>query len=710
MANVRIKDPWREKRLFEARVVLAGAVTILLTVTLVSRLYYLQIVKHEYYAVQANGNRVRTEPVPAARGVIRDRNGEIIASSKPTYSLELVPEDTPDVRMTLALLGSGCDPRVSARTKKKECYGEGLQLIRDEEFDGLWKKIKAARSFDHVPLRVAMPDEDVARFAVHQWEFRGVNIQPRQTRWYPHDGLAVHALGYVSAISEDDLERLGPTAHADYAGTAQIGKLGVEQAYEPQLHGRNGSRDVLVNADGRSVPAKGPLAEGLQDLPATPGYELTLSLDLKVQKVAEDSLAGHQGAVVALDPNNGDILALASLPDFDPNQFAQGITGPQYHALQVDTAIPLLNRAIRGAYPPGSTVKPMLALAGLFYHTIDPERRFTCTGQFHVPGSSHIMHEFHNEKHGTLTLDDAIIRSCDSYFYTAAEGLGIDHMSAFMAPFGYGQPTGLDIPGEKGGILPSRDWKAKNFKGPNALWFPGETVNMGVGQGYLAVTPIQQAHYAGIMALRGKICKPRMVTAYKDDQGKTHEIPPVCDSQIKNVPPEDWERIRNDMVGVTQRGTAVAPFNYCPAKDCATPKAQYTAGGKTGTAQVYSVKEGETYDSHDEALRDHSWFISFAPADAPRIAVAVLVEHGGSGAGMAAPIARKVLDAYLLGADGKLKPAPEADPSAAATAQPPSGPAAPERKGAPEHKAAQELPASAPAKAPAEQLASQHGG
>jgi penicillin-binding protein 2 len=731
MATVRIKDPWREKRLFEGRVVFAGAVIIVLTITLLAQLYKLQIVRHDYYDELSNGNNVRTEPIPAARGVILDRNGEIIATSRPAYQLELTPEDTPDIRMTLALLGSGCDPR-SPRTKKKECYGEGLHLIRDEEFEGLASKIRVSRSFDHVPLRVSMPDEDVARFAVHQWEFRGVQLSTRQTRSYPNFGLAVHALGYVSSISEQDLEQID---HAAYNGTALIGKLGVEQAFEKQLHGINGSKQVLVNAQGRSVSASGPLGRSLKtDKGAIPGDDVFLSIDLKVQRAAEEGICGHpldadkpcdhQGAVVAIDPSNGDILALASLPDFDPNLFAKGITGPEYRGLSNDPAIPLLNRAIRGAYPPGSTVKPMLALAGLTYHTIDPERRFTCTGQFHIPGSAKVMHEFHNEKHGTLTLDDAIIRSCDSYFYTAAENMHVERIDSFMSPFGYGRPTGIDIPGEKPGIMPSKDWKKKSFKRPvDQIWFPGETVNMGVGQGYLAVTPIQQAHYAGIMAMRGKVFRPRLVTATRDSSGKIHPIPPIYEGEIvpdqsykdaadKAVPqkiaPEDWERIRNDMIGVTQRGTAAAPFQYCAPSVCATAKVQYPVGGKTGTAQVYTVQENDKYDSHNEALRDHSWFIAFAPADNPRIAVAVIEEHGGSGASAAAPIARKVLDAYLLGADGKLKPPPETPAttsSTPATAEAKPAEAAPASR---EKAAPVPVHATSPAQAPPA-LASQRG-
>lgn len=676
MATVRIKDPWREKRLFETRALFAGAFIVVLTLALLSRLYLLQIVRHDYYSELAQGNRVRIEPIPAARGVIMDRNGLVIATSQPAYQLELKAEDTPNVKETLTALAQ-------------------LGLVRTDEIDELQRLIRAHRRFESVPLRLRMSEEDVARFAVHRWEFRGVDISTRQTRSYPNGPLAVHALGYVSSISESDMNQQG-FDRAAYVGTSVIGKLGVEAALEKVLHGKNGSREVMVNAQGRSVTMErkdklfGPDFKVNPPLPAVAGDDVYLSLDLKVQQVAEEALAGKEGAVVALDPNNGDVLALVSMPGFDPNLFARGITGKEYKALRDDPDVPLLNRAIRSAYPPGSTVKPMLALGAITAGTLDPDRKFTCTGQFHVPGSSRIMHEFHNEKHGTLDMDSAIVRSCDSYFYTVAQNMGVDKMAAFMGPFGYGSLTGIDIGGEKPGILPSREWKAHYFKKPaDQIWFPGETVNMGVGQGYLTVTPIQQAHYVSIMASRGKIFRPRLVRATKDAKGVLHEFKPIYEGEIKGVTPEHWERVRNDMVGVVQRGTAYAPFI----------KAAYQAAGKTGTAQVYTVQQDKKYEGGtNEALRDHSWFIAYAPAEAPRIAVAVIVEHGGSGASAAAPIARKVLDAYLVGPDGKLKPAPE-DPAAAST-----GPAAPVQTPAP-------APAApAPAAAPTEALAAQQRG
>ena len=629
MPAVRIKDHWREQRLFDQRSIICAVIMALATLGLVARLYVLQVSRHAYYSELSQGNRVRTEPIPAARGLILDRAGEVIAGNQPAYQLELVPEEVPDVDGTLASLVQ-------------------LGLIRAEDVAELERTIDSSRSFDSVPIRLRMSDEDVARFAVRRFEFPGLDIRTRQTRWYPNGGLAVHALGYVGAISEQDLKHID---RATYAGTSLIGKLGIESAYESQLHGNNGFREVLVNAQGRSVERQGAFVPNLRTKPPTPGADLVLSIDLKVQRVAEAALAGHRGAVVALDPKNGDVLALVSLPGFDPTLFGRGITAGEYGTLSNDIDRPLFNRALRGTYPPGSTIKPGIALAGLTYHVVDPQARKYCAGAFHLPGSSRMFREYHNEKHGYVDLDDAIARSCDVYFYGLADVLGVDRIATFLAPFGFGKTTGIDIGGEKSGILPSKEWKAKAFAKPaDQVWFPGETVNFGIGQGYLTVTPLQLAHYASIIATRGRIWKPRLVAAYRDPHtGQMQHVPAQSEGEVSGVSAEDWDRVVHGMIGVTQRGTAAAIGAHAP----------YTFAGKTGTAQVFTVAQNERYNASaiNERLRDHSWFIAFAPADAPRIAIAVLQENGGAGASAAAPIARKVLDAYLLTADGKVKPA-----------------------------------------------------
>jgi penicillin-binding protein 2 len=628
MPAVRIKDHWREQRLFDQRALVCAAVIGLATVGLIVRLFLLQVSRHDYYAELSQGNRVRTEPIPAARGLILDRHGELIAGSQPAYQLELVPEEVPDIDATLDGLAE-------------------LGLIRAEDVDEIARTIDSSRTFDSVPIRLRMSDEDVARFAVHRFEFRGVDIKTRQTRWYPNGNLAVHALGYVGAISEQDLKHIDRSA---YAGTSLIGKLGVESAFEHELHGLNGSREVLVNAQGRSVERQGAFVPKLHSKAPVAGDDLQLSIDLKIQRVAEAALAGHRGAVVALDPNNGDVLALVSLPGFDPTLFGQGITAAEYRALAEDIDKPLFNRALRGTYPPGSTVKPAIALTALTYHVVDPQAHRFCAGSFHLPGSSFIYREYHNEHHGAVDLDDAIARSCDVYFYGLANEIGVDRISSFLARLGFGKPTGIDISGEKAGILPSREWKEKTFARPvDRVWFPGETVSFGIGQGYLTVTPIELAHYASIVATHGRIWRPRLVTAYRDPgTGELHRIAPISEGEVQGVAAEDWQRVIHGMIGVTQRGTAAAIGLHAP----------YVFGGKTGTAQVFTVSRTDKYNASkiDERLRDHSWFIAFAPADAPRIALAVLEENGGAGASAAAPIARKVLDAYLLDADGKVKP------------------------------------------------------
>jgi penicillin-binding protein 2 len=630
-ATVRIKDHWREQRLFDQRALVCVVLMGLATLVLFVRLFLLQVVRHDYYSELSQGNRVRTEPIPAARGLILDRHGEVIAGNQPAYQLELVPEEVPDIDQTLASLVQ-------------------LDLIRPEDVHEIERTIDSSRSFDSVPVRLRMSEEDVARFAVRRFEFPGLDIKTRQTRWYPNGDLAVHALGYVGAISEQDLKHIDRAA---YAGTSLIGKLGVESTFEHELHGTNGFRELLVNAQGRSVERQGAFVPNLRTRAPTAGDDLVLSIDLKVQSVAESALAGHRGALVALDPSNGDVIALVSLPGFDPTMFARGITGAEYGVLQNDIDRPLFNRALRGTYPSGSTIKPPIALAALSDHAVDPQRPIVCAGVYHLPGSAHAFREGKGGRHGHVALQEAIARSCDVYFYGLAATLGVDRIAAFLAPFGYGQVTGIDIGGEKPGILPSPQWKRRTFKRPeDQVWFPGETVNFGIGQGYLLVTPLQLAHVAGILGERGRNFRPRLVTARRDASGQVRRIAPLEGKPIAGASEEAWNLVVNGMIGATQCkaycGTAYVAFNG----------SAYTAAGKTGTAQVFSVAQNAKYDEKTvaERLRDHSWFIAFAPAEAPRIALAVLVENGGFGASAAAPIARKVMDAYLLGADGKLKP------------------------------------------------------
>src|SRR5579863_6643495 len=635
MPAVRIKDHWREQRLFDQRAIVAAALIGLATAGLIVRLVLLQVVHHDYYAELSQGNRVRTEPIPAARGLIVDRNGELIAGSQPAYQLELVPEEVPNLQATLASLVQ-------------------LDLIRPEELNEIERTVASSRRFDSVPIRLRMSDEDVGRFAVHRFEFPGLDIKTRQTRWYPNGPLAVHALGYVGAISEQDLKHIDRAA---YAGTALIGKLGVESTFEHELHGTNGFREVLVNAQGRSVERQGGalMNASLRTKPHTSGDDLVLSIDLKVQRAAEDALAGHRGAVVALDPSNGDILALVSLPGFDPTLFARGISGAEYGELQNDIDRPLFNRALRGTYPSGSTIKPVLGLAALTDHAIAADTKVFCNAVFYLPGSRHVWRADKDEPRGYLDLPEAISRSSDVYFYRLASTLGIDRIAAFLEPFGYGQPTGIDIGGEKPGLLPTPEWKRQAFKRPeDKTWFPGETVNLGIGQGYLLVTPLQLAHITAILAEHGRSFPPRVVKGVRDAAGHVSWLAPVEGAPIKGVSNADWAVVLDAMVGTTHCA------RYCGTAWVAFRSAAYQAAGKTGTAQVYTVAQNAKYNANTvpERLRDHAWFIAFAPAEAPRIAVAVLVENAGFGSMSAAPVARKLLDAYLLDSEGKLKPAP----------------------------------------------------
>jgi penicillin-binding protein 2 len=617
-SRVRIKDHWNEQRHFLQRTLGAVIIMAVLSVALIGRLVYLQILRHDYYLELSQGNRVRLDPIPASRGLILDRNGSVLADNEPAYQLELIREQVPDLDDTLRRLTA-------------------LGLLEADDIEETRRTIYSRRSFDSVPVRLRLTDEEIGRFAVHRYEFPGVDLATRQTRHYPYGSLGVHALGYVSAISEQDLQRID---RASYAGTALIGKLGVESSYERALHGRNGYREILVNAQGRSVQRQGAYAPQLRSQPPTAGDDLVLSIDLAAQRAAEEGLGEHRGAVVAIDPTNGDVLALASKPGFDPALFARGVTRSEYAQLSESIDKPLFNRALRGTYPSGSTIKPVIALAGLTYHNVDPQKQEFCAGIFHLPGSRLVFREGKTGRHGYLDLEHAIAKSCDVYFYGLAAKIGVEHIAAFMAPFGYGELTGIDISGEKPGILPSPEWKKKTFKRPqDQVWFPGETVNFGVGQGYLLVTPLQLAHVASVLAERGKSFRPRLVTGVRDAAGHITPIAPVANKAIEGVSAADWDLVLNGMKGAATYGTAAA----------VSKGATYSIAGKTGTAQVFTVSRSERLtDKVAERLKDHAWFIAFAPAEAPRIAIAVLVENGGFGASAAAPIARKVMDAYLL--------------------------------------------------------------
>ncbi|MFT3907495.1 MAG: penicillin-binding protein 2 [Steroidobacteraceae bacterium] len=642
-SNVRIKDLWKEQRIYSNRTVAALFIIGLLSLLLIGQLVWLQIFQHDYYLELSQGNRVRLDPIPASRGLILDRNGKILADNEPGYQLELVREQTPDLAETLNRLVS-------------------IGLLSADELDETRRAIMARRSFDSVPIRLRMTDEEIGRFAVHRHEFPGVDLVTRQTRHYPYGELAVHALGYVGAISEQDLQRIDRSA---YNGTTLIGKTGVEASYEKELHGKNGYREILVNAQGRSVQRVGAYSPVLESEIPTSGTDVLTSLDLETQQAAEDGLGSFRGAVVAIDPDTGDVLALASKPGFDPGLFARGLTRAEYASLTENIDKPLLNRALRGAYPAGSTIKPFMGLAGLEYKVVNPDETEFCRGYFMLPGSSRRYRDWKELGHGNVNLYKAIAQSCDVYFYGLARTLGVDRIATFLDRFGFGAVTGIDIGGEKAGILPSPQWKKQTFKrAADQVWYPGETINFGIGQGYLTVTPVELAHATALIAARGRNYAPRLITGTRDSStGQVVMLPPKSAANIDDIAPESWDAVVQGMVDVVKQGTATS-----------TPvsKAIYSVAAKTGTAQVYSLSQSASNNGKAfvaERLRNHGWFIAFAPVDHPKIAVAVLLENASHGTA-AAPIARKVMDAYLL---KEVPVSAVANPAPAAASAPPAG-------------------------------------
>ena len=613
MSIDRLKDHWREQRMFLGRVIAAGVIITLLAGLVVYRLVDLQVVHFEHFSRLSQGNRVRLEAIPPVRGLLFDRQGAPLAENQPVYQLELIPEQVRDIEATLAGLLE-------------------LGLVREEDLPRIRNQVRSQRRFEPAILRARLSDDEAALFAVNRPRFTGVDIQARLARRYPVGAVAAHAVGYVGAISEADLQRLDT---ANYAGTAQTGKLGAERAWEDLLHGTAGFRQLLVNAQGRTL-------QELERSDAAPGRNVYLTLDLELQALAEGLLGDRRGAVVALDPRNGHVLALASMPAFDPNLFSTGISVPRYRALQEDRDQPLFNRALRGQYPPGSTIKPIVGLAGLHYGTTTPRDTTYCPGWFSLPNHSHRYRDWKREGHGTVNLEEAVAQSCDVYFYRLAVALGIDRMHEFLSLFGLGEKTGIDIPGEQPGLLPSRDWKRSAFRRPqDQAWFPGETVITGIGQGYMLATPLQLAQATAILANRGAGFQPTLVAAVEDPlTGKRESLPPRPLPPLQLSPAHVEEAI-DSMVAVMHgaRGTARA----------SAQGSRWTLAGKTGTAQVVGIAQGEEYDEDkvDERHRPHALFVAFAPAENPRIVISVLVENGASGSGAAAPVARALFDNWL---------------------------------------------------------------
>jgi penicillin-binding protein 2 len=619
-----LKDHWREQRLFLSRIIAAAVIVLLLTSVLIGRLVQLQVVDYQRFSELSQDNRLRIEPLAPTRGLIFDRNGLIVAENLPTWQLVAIPEQIADLDALLSEL-------------------EALGLLDPAERGPLVDLIRSHRGFERVKLR-NLSETEAARFAVRRHRFPGIDIQEGLVRYYPFGPVSAHAIGYVGSISSSDLERID---RRNYAATSHIGKTGVERTYEDVLHGRVGYRQQVVNAQGRVLldpaeeEAPDASAAGLETRWPEPGRNVVLSLDMRLQLAAHEALGSDRGAAVVIDPSNGDVLALVSTPAFDPNRLAAGLSRSDYSALMADPDKPLFNRALAGRYPPGSTIKPFLGLAALQHETKAEHDHVYCPGFYRLPNNTHRYRDWRPQGHGNVDLHDAIVLSCDVYFYDLAVGLGIDHIAAALSAFGFGPPTGIDINGEIGGVVPSREWKRQQFQRPeDKVWFPGETVIAGIGQGYTLATPLQLAHATAVLAARGARYRPRLLIAEESFEGgmsyrEPDELPRV------DADERHWQVVHKAMVDVTQapRGTGRTPMLG----------AEYVVAGKTGTAQVLGIAQDAKYDANqiDERHRDHGLFIAYAPAEAPRIAVAVVVENGGGGASAAAPVARKIMDAYF---------------------------------------------------------------
>jgi penicillin-binding protein 2 len=602
-----IKDPLAENRLFLGRIVSAFLLILLLIIGLVVRLVYLQVVGHEHYSTLSKDNRIKIAPLPPTRGVIYDRNGHMLAENVPTYSLELIPEQIENLDDTLTQL-------------------QQLLNIPEDKIEQFKKQRKRNKSFASIPLLQNLSDDDVAKFAVVRPYFPGVDVYTRLTRHYPYGDLASHVVGYVGRISETELKKL-PVM--EYRGTNYIGKTGIERKYETELLGTAGYEEIETNAQARALNT-------VDTVDPIPGANIYLTLDIELQKIAYQALGEYDGAVVAIDVKTGGVLVFVSRPGYDPNPFVAGISAKEYKALKESPDQPLYNRALRGLYPPGSTVKPFMALAGLEYGVITPGHRMFCPGYYRLPDDDHKYRDWRKGGHGTIDMSEAITQSCDVYFYDLALTLGIDRMHDFMQQFGFGEKTGIDLVDETSGLMPSKEWKKNRRKRP---WFPGETLITGIGQGFMQVTPLQLAHATATLANQGQSLTPHLA---EEIVFADHTTPPeLAGPHTLSLHQNNIDSVIRGMINVVHgaHGTAGRLAKAI----------NYQIAGKTGTAQVFTVRQDEKYNENAISfkMRDHALFVAFAPASDPQIAVAVIAEHGGHGGTVAAPIAGEVIDAYL---------------------------------------------------------------
>ncbi|HEX2530579.1 MAG TPA: penicillin-binding protein 2 [Burkholderiaceae bacterium] len=631
------KNTERELYYFRLRLSAAGVFVLICFSLLLSRFLWLQVFKHGDYASQAEENRISIIPVVPNRGLILDRNGAVLARNFSAYTLEITPSK----------IEGDLDSLIDDLARLVEIQPRDKRRFR--------KLLEETKNLGSTPIRARLTDEEVARFTVHRYRFPGVEIRARLFRQYPLGEVASHVIGYIGRISQKDAEEIEKMENAaNYNGTEYIGKEGLENRYENQLHGITGYEEVEVSAGGRAVRSVSRTA-------ARPGNNLILSLDIELQKVAEEAFGDRRGALVAIEPSTGDVLAYVSKPTFDPNLFLEGIDQQSWDQLNNSPDRPLLNRPLLGSYPPGSTYKPFMALAALELGKRTPSSAIYDPGFFYLGN-----HKFRDDKeggHGMVDMYKSIVQSCDTYYYTLANDLGVDAIHDFMKPFGFGQLTGIDLEHERSGLLPSTAWKHAAYRRPEQKkWYAGETISLGIGQGYNTFTPLQMAHAVAILANNGIVMKPHLVKIIEDGvtRKRTQTVPK--ESYRIDLKQENIDVIKRAMVGVTKEGTSARAFSG----------AEYESGGKTGTAQVIAIKKNEKYDASklDERHHDHSLYIAFAPADNPRIALAIIVENGGFGAEAAAPIARKALDYYLLGKKPADKDQLQARLNSPANAQP----------------------------------------
>lgn len=611
---VALKNHQQEIFNFRLRLFIGIGFALLLLCILLARFVYLQAIRHDYYQTLAEKNRISVMPIVPNRGLIVDRNGVVLAHNFSGYTLEITPSKVKNLQATIDELATLVD--IQPRDRKR------------------FRKLQAeSHDFETLMIRSRLSDEEVARFAAQQYRFPGVEIKARLFREYPFSEKTAHLLGYIGRINQADEDRLEENdLEANYRGTDYIGKTGLEQYYENELHGTTGIEQVEVDSAGRAVRI-------LSRTPPVSGNTLILSIDAKLQDIAEQAFGEYRGALVAIDPANGEVLAFVSRPGYDPSLFVDGIDADSWKSLNESPDHPLNNRALRGQYPSGSTIKPFMALAGLFYNIRSPSQSIGDPGYYTLSGSSHQYRDWKKGGHGTVDLFKSIVISCDTYYYGLAVEMGIDNIYTFLSRFGFGKKTGIDLEGETNGLLPSQEWKQKRFK---QKWYTGDTVSVGIGQGYSLVTPLQLAAATATLANDGIGYRPHLVRSIKNSvSNEVRELEDKPSFDIK-LDPSHLDLVKRAMAAVTQPGGTAAQ---------ASAGAPYQIAGKTGTAQVVGMKQGEKYDASkiDERHRDHAWFISFAPADKPKIAVVVLAENGGHGGGTAAPIARKVMDYYLLG-------------------------------------------------------------